>query len=315
MKLSRFFAISVIAFAIHFSLLACEQRVTSKMEDVAQTASVLAEKVGAENVLIAFDIDNTLLAMDGDLGSDQWFSWQEENLFSGNGNKSVLVANNFAGLLKVQGLLYSLKPMSPPEDKTPFLVRSLQAKGHKVISLTSRGYDFQYSTLRELLRNGINFSRAALAPIEKFSKPAKPYDPKTVRAVYGFSSEDMKQLKLNREPREVLYADGLFFMAGQNKGVMLQILLHESGFMPKAVIFVDDNASHTAAVYETCHHLGVHVVTFQYIHEDKRVVAFNKSDKSAVIREWNELKHKLDNEGLVERGVVAKVINFFKEAI
>ena len=33
-------------------------------------------KSDPEHVLLVLDIDNTLLAMNQDLGSDQWFEWQ-----------------------------------------------------------------------------------------------------------------------------------------------------------------------------------------------------------------------------------------------
>lgn len=46
--------------------------------DVFNKTSELRLKYGAKNVLVVFDIDNTLLKANQPLGSDQWFEWQAE---------------------------------------------------------------------------------------------------------------------------------------------------------------------------------------------------------------------------------------------
>ena len=45
--------------------------------DVAAAVEQFADQFGPEHVLLVLDIDNTLLAMNNDLGSDQWFEWQK----------------------------------------------------------------------------------------------------------------------------------------------------------------------------------------------------------------------------------------------
>src|SRR4051812_26364746 len=50
---------------------------------------------GAANVLVAFDIDNTLLASRQALGSDQWFDWQQSLIESHRPNA---VAADIRGL-------------------------------------------------------------------------------------------------------------------------------------------------------------------------------------------------------------------------
>ena len=47
--------------------------------DFVDTALELGAEFGAENTLVVMDIDNTLVAMLDDLGSEQWFEWQHWN--------------------------------------------------------------------------------------------------------------------------------------------------------------------------------------------------------------------------------------------
>lgn len=46
--------------------------------DVYNKSTELKMKYGAKDVLIVFDIDNTLLKARQPLGSDQWFEWEAE---------------------------------------------------------------------------------------------------------------------------------------------------------------------------------------------------------------------------------------------
>ena len=50
---------------------------TDDFNDIAVEAIRLAKTHHPENVLLVFDIDNTLLAMEQDLGSSQWYRWQD----------------------------------------------------------------------------------------------------------------------------------------------------------------------------------------------------------------------------------------------
>jgi hypothetical protein len=51
---------------------------TTDLAEVTDNALELARQVGTDRVLVVFDLDNTLLAMEQGLGSDQWYDWQKE---------------------------------------------------------------------------------------------------------------------------------------------------------------------------------------------------------------------------------------------
>ena len=53
-------------------------RETNSLAYVVEDAENLAKTHGTERVLVVFDIDNTLMAMEQGLGSDQWYDWQSK---------------------------------------------------------------------------------------------------------------------------------------------------------------------------------------------------------------------------------------------
>src|SRR5210317_2157057 len=50
---------------------------TSDLAEVTADVLQLSEKTDRNNILVVFDIDNTLLAMEQGLGSDSWYEWQK----------------------------------------------------------------------------------------------------------------------------------------------------------------------------------------------------------------------------------------------
>ena len=96
---------------------------TPDLIDVVRDAELLAGGAGAEQVLVVFDLDNTLLAMEQGLGSDQWYEWQKEQ-FSQEPCDARVVADRLA----VQGALYFASAMRPTQPVTPStVIRSAEA--------------------------------------------------------------------------------------------------------------------------------------------------------------------------------------------
>ena len=50
---------------------------TSDLANVTADTLNLIERTDKKNILVVFDIDNTLMAMEQGLGSDQWYDWQK----------------------------------------------------------------------------------------------------------------------------------------------------------------------------------------------------------------------------------------------
>jgi hypothetical protein len=264
---------------------AAELRPTKDFADIAAAVDRYVEKYGAEHVLLVLDIDNTIMAMNQDLGSDHWFEWQNY-LLKHEPDSPYLVADTFPGLLEVQGILYDVSQMHPPEPQQPGIIAELQEKGVSTIALTSRGPEYRVATERELKRCGYDIAATALA-VQVPGGTYLAYDP-TNPEKDGLTAAELKTYKLE-EPRPVSYANGIFMTAGQHKGVMLLTLLHHTDRDIKAVIYVDDNVRHVGTVFSAAVDRHLEITSFQYQHEDVRAQRFQYSDKGDITRQWHQL--------------------------
>ena len=268
-----------------------ELRPTKQFADVADAVKRYVHEHGAQHVLLVLDIDNTIMAMNQDLGSDHWFEWQSF-LLEQEPESPYLVADTFDRLLEVQGILYNLGRMHPPQPEQPAIIAELQALGVWTIILTSRGPEFRVATERELARCGYNLAATAL-PV-----PGVPgcsylaFDPENPERD-GLTARELEMFKL-QEPRPVSYQNGIFMTAGQHKGIMLLTLLHQSDREIRAIVYVDDNVRHVGNVFSAAVDRRLEISSFHYQHEDVRVRRFQYGGKDDVTRRWHQLRDTID---------------------
>ncbi|MBT8059364.1 MAG: DUF2608 domain-containing protein [Gammaproteobacteria bacterium] len=237
---------------------------TEDLSMVADEALQLADRLGREQVLVVFDIDNTLLAMEQGLGSDQWYYWQRD-LAASDPCSGMLVSDR----LKVQGALFFASGMRPTQPDAAAQLQRLQAAGLPVIAVTSRGPEFRLPTFRELRRHGMAFWPSALPPQRGWPVDYVPA---------GGS-------------REARYEDGVFLTAGQDKGVMIQALLAKTGTpAPAAIVIADDKQGNLDDVLAAFQGSNTAVHAWRYTREDANVAAF---DGRAAAAEWDALRPAL----------------------
>lgn len=237
---------------------------SADLADVTKDALRLAHQAGSENILVVFDIDNTLLAMPQGLGSDQWYEWQKELSNNDHCNPDN-VGNRFA----VQGALYFASAMRPTQPDASAQVKAIQKLGIPVIALTSRGQDYRLQTFRELRRNGFDFTFSAIGPVGGYDQAFIPVD----------------------DGRLSRYEDGVFLTAGQHKGQMLYALLKKTGtLMPAAIIMADDKQTNLDAIKETFSALSVPVHNWRITSEDHNVAGFDAQHAAQL---WTEIEAPL----------------------
>jgi hypothetical protein len=237
---------------------------TADLADVTVDSLKLAKLAGTENVLVVFDIDNTILAMEQGLGADQWYEWQKE-LSTEDPCNPKNVGERFA----VQGALYFVSAMRSTQEDASSQVATIQKEGIAVIALTSRGMDYQLQTFRELRRNNISFSHSAIGPPGGFADSFIPVE----------------------DGRPSLYEDGVFMTAGQHKGQMLYALIEKTGVkMPAVIVMADDKQKNLDAVKETFSALNIPVHAWRYSGEDENVENF---DPEKAWTEWNSIEDSL----------------------
>lgn len=271
---------------------ALELRPTKDFRDVAAAVERFADQYGPEHVLLVLDIDNTLMSMNNDLGSDHWFEWQSY-LLKHEPDSPYLVADTFDGLLDVQGILYNLGHMHPPQPDLPEIIQGVQKRGISTIILTSRGPEFRVATERELKRNGYDLAANALQVRGVPGGTYLAYDPEDPESD-GLLPKEVRLLDL-KDPRPVSYENGVFMTAGQHKGIMLLTLLHHAKPEIKAIVYADDNVRHVGNVFSSAVDRNLDAAVFQYQREDPIVQRFNYGSKDDVTRRWHRLRDTLQS--------------------
>ncbi len=263
------------------------------MSDVFKTISEKTKKFGIKNVLVVFDIDNTILTMKNDLGSDQWFSWQEKIIFEEK-CEPFCITKNFNELLEAQELLFEIGEMAATETELPTLIEEWQKKGLKFILLTSRGSSLRSVTEKELARNGYSFADSSIGPQFGFAGVYLPYDIQNPKKM-NLTKDEVVTAGL-KEAKPVSFQNGIYMTSGQNKGIMLKTLLKKLNIKFQSIVFADDHQKHTDRMHAI---MGdeADVVSFRYGKMDPQVEAFHKSDKKAVTKKWNKLKESLKDAG------------------
>jgi hypothetical protein len=295
-------ALLVLTVIAHAKLLpASELREVTDFADVVQPTNGFVKQYGPDKVLAVFDLDNTLLAMDDDLGSEQWFDWQT-SLLATEPNSPQLVAKDFKGLLDAQGVIFDLCPSHPPQPNLPLLIGQIQGLGASTIVLTARGEEYRAATLYELRRNGYDFASHAVK-VDKLKETAdgrssvvfKPYRLESLEES-GLHQDDVVRCKLTPKPSDVSYGDGVFMVAGQHKGAMLTTLLQLSSQPFKAIVFVDQSRQ-VIRFFDMISKRGYDVAAFDYEREEPHVLRFEYADKGPVTNEWRQVKEAVESLG------------------
>ena len=192
--------------------------------------AINAQKSG-HTVIVVFDIDNTLLTMPQDLGGDTWFNWKKSEISKDPQNQEPLDT-----FFSENSLLLQAGSMKPTQENTAALIRELQDNGVAVYALSARGDDLRGTTELALKSAGIDLSTEPECGPPLCSRRGNLNDAQIRDAAHA--------LGMNLPPkrfRPVTVSDGVMMIAGQNKGVMLPLLIESlSGTKFTDVYFVDD---------------------------------------------------------------------------
>lgn len=252
----------LISFLLIFNIFAYEEISSHTNFYKKVTHYALKNKVAPSDILVIYDIDNTLLRFKTSFASDQWFNWQKDQIKKGCPKHCI--AKSVGGVLQYSYNATFLSRMLLVEKEIPSLIRSLQEANYGVVALTSRGPVNHPATIRELNRNGVDF--------DKRNAPKWPFS-----------------TKLNG--RKVRYADGVFLTSGLNKGEMLTYLINRPNLKKKykAIFFLDDRLKHVKHM-DKWFKGKLDVNSYRLTTTDKIVKAFEESDKKEVIRVGEEFK-------------------------
>ena len=260
------FLFTVVFIFHHLSIAQIQE--TQTMAECLNRASQESSNLSSRDVFYVFDIDNTVLALNQNLGSVQWFRWQQKLIQVGLHQHTV--ATTIEELLDKQLLLYQMIPAHTPEPEIPDLLKDLQIKGHSVVYHTSRNTDVRDITERELTKN-------RLLPLIKTIGPDRGYPGKMT-----FQNGPQDQ-------RPVSFQNGVYISAGQDKGVFLKLLFEKTSFMPRHLVFVDDELKNLQNI-ERAFKGTIPMTLCRYGSMDQTVEKFQNSDKQQEIDLWKKIE-------------------------
>ena len=280
---------ALLILFLGFSLNASE-KLESKTLGLALEKAKAMKQIYGKEVLVALDLDNTLLKTDQNLGGEEWWEWQTKLV----GTKDPLrVGCKFGDLLEQELRILDWSHMSPTESDAATTIQQIQDLGVYTVILTSRGPDNVSHTLRELSRNKMDFSRKALPPSEGFASSYLPFEAQSPGEA-GLSDEEIGKFKLLPH-RPVAYQSGVFFVSGQHKGEMLKTLLKKTKTTIKGIVYVDNLSRQTEKVWEAFFGSKIDLVDIRYSGTDPIFEKFDKDNKKAVTASYKKF-HKVLSE-------------------
>lgn len=242
----------MIALALALLLPALGAR--GEVREIKSMSEILPEV--RPTTLLVFDLDNTLVEPEGNIGSDQWYDYIVTALRRDGLDPAAAEAQ--AGALWTR-MLAKVKA-KPVEELTPILVREQQKRGLKILGLTARGPEDAPATFAQLKAIGLDLEKSAVAKDDLAFAPGG------------------------------LYSRGVYFVGdGPDKGKALLAFLERTGVRPTRVVFVDDKPRHAKNVDAALTGAGIPCVAFRYGAADEKVRAFKEVVSEAADKASAEL--------------------------
>jgi len=208
--------------------------------------------------MVVFDLDNTLVRPEKEVGSVQWFDHMlKQNIKRGMGIEDALTE-----LLPLSFEVQNHISLCPVENTTIDVLRELRKREIVTIALTARSDTLVTRTKVQLQKIDIDFDTEN-----------------------GFNRE----LTLDY-PRPVLLKNGIVFCANNDKGSVLFSILTLINYHPKKIIFVDDKLDHLFEVEKACLRNAVNFIGIRYGKLDSVVAQFDP------VRAEQELSLLFDKE-------------------
>ncbi|XPV70430.1 MAG: DUF2608 domain-containing protein [Halarcobacter sp.] len=299
----------LLIFSLIFSNYIYAKANKSEVSSFLELDKIVNDLNKHSTTLIVMDDDDTLTMMQCDktkedkycqyLGGPAWYSWQDQLLKDYQQKKidsKYRVASNEDELLKISTLLFSLNNMPYTDKNIPNILSKLSQKGVRLMVETARGSDnlsatsAQFSNLQapngtflQLIKeNSLKFGK------NKTSSLASPFLPCDIKS-----------------SRAISYQNGVMYLAGQDKGKMLQCILSLYENTPTSnkidtIVFIDDTLENVINIYnafKTNKKYDVHA--FHYTAFEQHKNALTKGKKKDIYQEqtykrWIEIKKVIE---------------------
>jgi hypothetical protein len=195
-------------------------------------------------MLVIFDIDNTLIEPVQELGTNQWFENRIKEYISYGCSKQDALEK----ALREWNAIQNVTLVKLVEPDIACIMKDLQNKGCTVMGLTTRGLGISTCTLHQLQTVNIDLEMTAPTDQEIFFMNGKG----------------------------VLFRGGILFTAGTHKGDALEKFLKAIDYKPSSIMFINDKLSHLLPVEEYCGKFAIPFAGIRYGFLDEKVKNFRK---------------------------------------
>ena len=214
-----------------------------------------------KDMLVIFDIDNTLIEPVQEVGSDQWFKSRIDKYEFQNYSSSVALELALKEWRAVQ-YLTNVKVL---QKGTAEMVADLQSKGIPAMGLTTRGMEMCVRAIEQLESVKIDLSKTA---------PSK-------QEAYFFNE------------RGVFFTEGVLFTQNTHKGEALRKYLASIDYRPSSILFINDKLSDIKSVEQMCNEDSIKFIGIRYGRVDEKV----KNPRHHIAEaQWKMFGHILSDE-------------------
>jgi len=267
--ITRIIKIVLFAALLDISIASSKSIVYEKVDDLNFfKSSIINDPHSKDDVLVIFDIDDTLLEAKRFVGSNKWYSWQrgKKNVFD-NENKPLSIQDKekFACVPSILGTLFELSDGKKTQDDADKILAELQQ--FNLMILTSRSIGYRGPTERDLKKNNFSLSKSHLMG-------------KDLGLTYIFDD--------GNRASDVTYHHGIVMSSGLNKGLVLHDLLDKLKKKYKSIYFIDDSLKNITQMQQAWKNSETKVSVFHYIKVDKRISPEEIQESNQAKKEFDE---------------------------
>jgi hypothetical protein len=237
--------------------------IDSKKITTSAEMSELLKHIHFDTVVL-FDLDNTVMEAQLELGSDQWFVQMCMQVVAKIPEKDKAITWAVALYHEVQKIVRT----QAVEEATVKIIRALQDIGIPIIAITARDECLHPATTRQLADIGIELHHLEIPPLEL--------------PIAG-----------NTSSINPIYEQGVIYCGGRDKGACFRAFLESTKAGIKHVVMVDDKEKYLHQVGAVAEELGIRFDGVRYSHLDQKVADF---DMSKAQEQLTEVAERLPEE-------------------
>jgi len=267
--ITKIIKLVLFVFLLNISFVSSKSIVYEKVDDLNFFKSkVLTETLPKDDVLVIFDIDDTLLEATRFVGSNKWYAWQrgKKNVFDDKDNPlSIKDQEKFNCIGGTLGTLFDLGDTKKTQEDADKILFDLQQ--YNLMILTSRSIGFRGPTDRDLKKSNFNLAKSHLMA-------------NNLGLSYVFDD--------GNRASDVTYQHGIVMSSGLNKGLVLQDLLGKLNKSYKSIYFVDDSSKNIIQMQQAWEKSETKVSIFHYTKVDKRISPEEIKESNAAKIEFDQ---------------------------